>query len=172
MSTPQLGDTVAYGSTLLAIADDFRHQGTVVAVADDGWITVEIPQDGTTPMRITDRAENFTLVRTLDTYRYSESTSARLRRAQAERDEAKQQCLYLNKERLDAIEERDEARLQRDEFMAAADKLNDSWLDLKAELRECREQLDDARDAYGDKLCPRCSVEVAAEVAAEKEDQQ
>ncbi len=51
-----------------------------------------------------------------------ESTSAELRRVRAERDEA-----------LD----------QRDRFIAAADKLHDSWLDLKAELATARQELDE-----------------------------
>lgn len=73
-----------------------------------------------------------------------ESTSAELRRVEQARDEAKQQCLYLNRERLDAIEERDEALRQRDKFVAAADKLNDSWLALKAELATAIRERDEA----------------------------
>lgn len=86
-----------------------------------------------------------------------ESTSAALRRVEQERDEAKEQCVYLNRKRLDALEERDEARRQRDEFVAAADKLHDSWLSLKTELDAERDKRAEDIAAFG-----RACVELGA----------
>lgn len=60
--THEPGDTVALKSRLL-FADDVRREGTVVAVAEDGKVTVEFPQAPYSPMRVTDDAEHFISVR-------------------------------------------------------------------------------------------------------------
>lgn len=114
-----------------------------------------------------------------------ESTSAALRRAEAEIAGLVAISEELTAALRNCVKERDEARRQRNEFMAAADKLNDSWLELKTELASARDSID-ARDRaliraraqigeliaqatsrHGTTLCPRCGVALAAEVDAE-----
>lgn len=59
--TPKLSDTVTLVSRLL-FDDDIRREGIVVAVGEDGLITAEFPQAGTSPMRVTTSPEHFTVV--------------------------------------------------------------------------------------------------------------
>lgn len=58
----QLGDTVALTSRLL-FDHDFPREGTVTAVADDGRVTAEFPQNANFPLTVTGPAEDFVHVR-------------------------------------------------------------------------------------------------------------
>lgn len=62
---PQPGDTVSLASRLLF--DAGSREGTVVAVADDGLVSVEFPQPGSPyPMTVTAPADQFTMVHRFD----------------------------------------------------------------------------------------------------------
>lgn len=80
--------------------------------------------------------------------------SADLRRVEQERDTLREVAQGNERHVADLTvayeaiqQERDEALRQRDEFVAAADKLHDSWLALKAELASARTELDAVRTA-------------------------
>lgn len=59
---PTFGDTVKLTSRLL-FDTDVPRQGVVVAVADDGMVSAEFPQPGTSPMTVTAKTDVFTVVR-------------------------------------------------------------------------------------------------------------
>ncbi len=59
----QIGDTVKLASKLCFGDDKFR-QGTVTAVADDGFVTAEFPQPPYPPMTVTSEPEHLVPVRT------------------------------------------------------------------------------------------------------------
>lgn len=56
------GDTVTLVSRML-FNDDQAREGTVTAVADNGKVTAEFPQDASFPLIVTSDAEHFTHVR-------------------------------------------------------------------------------------------------------------
>lgn len=60
--THEPGDTVTLQSRML-FNDDQPRQGTVTAVADDGKVTAEFPQDASFPLIVTAEAEHFVHVR-------------------------------------------------------------------------------------------------------------
>ncbi|HEU5108054.1 MAG TPA: hypothetical protein VFT95_05805 [Micromonosporaceae bacterium] len=60
--THEPGDTVTLVSRML-FNDDQSRQGTVTAVADDGRVTAEFPQDASFPLVVTSDAEHFVHVR-------------------------------------------------------------------------------------------------------------
>lgn len=63
---PDVGDTVSYVMPALGPGTvPKRHTGTVVGVGTDGFLTVEVPVDGPSPMTVIAPAESFTLVRTV-----------------------------------------------------------------------------------------------------------
>jgi DNA repair exonuclease SbcCD ATPase subunit len=103
--------------------------------------------------------------------------------AERERDDAKEQCVYLNRKRLDAIEERDELAAGIEKIVTERGQARFDLGRALSELASARTELDAVRTARDNldrllaaahkeieqldadlKLCPRCGIEVDAEV--------